>query len=38
MHDAAPARLLGGCLSETPQVSRGVGECAARDSNPEPAD
>jgi hypothetical protein len=38
MHQAAPARLLRGCLSETPQVSGGVGECAARDSNPEPAD
>jgi hypothetical protein len=38
MHDAAPARILLGCLSETLQVSGGVGECAARDSNPEPAD
>jgi hypothetical protein len=30
--------MLRGRLSETPQVSGGVGECAARDSNPEPAD
>jgi hypothetical protein len=38
MHDAAPARMLRGCLWETSQVSGRVGECAARDSNPEPAD
>jgi hypothetical protein len=38
MHDAAPARRLRGCLWETLQVSGSVEECAARDSNPEPAD
>jgi hypothetical protein len=31
MHDAARARVPRACLSETPQVSGGVGECTQPD-------